>query len=102
VNILIKLLALKGTLNNMLMNIIGLCINIIGVIVMFVFPAPPPKLEEGVGIGLEDGTYLPEIKMTVAEYNKLIEKRRKRHLILSRVGIGLIGLGFIFQLIASL
>lgn len=84
------------------MNILGLCINIIGVIIMFIYPAPSPKLTEGVSIGLEDGTFLSKVNITVGEYNKLIEKRRRKHLIMSKVGIGLVGLGFIFQLIASL
>lgn len=84
------------------MNIIGLCINIVGVLIMFFYPAPYPKLNKGVGIGLEDGNFIPQLNMTVGEYNKKIEKRRKKHLILSKIGIGLVGIGFILQLIAYL
>jgi len=33
---------------------------------------PPPKLDSSASIGLEDGNFLPEIGMTIGEYDKEI------------------------------
>ena len=81
------------------LNTIGLVLGMVGVALIFVWGPPQPQLEEGVGIGLEDGTPLGN-GLTVAQRNVAVRRRRLRHTILSRVGLGLVFLGFLSQLIA--
>jgi hypothetical protein len=70
------------------------------VVVLFFFGPPQPNLEQGVGMGLEDSTPLADGR-TVAEHNRETEKRRQLHTSMSKVGLGLVFLGFAFQLWAT-
>lgn len=81
-------------------NTLGLVSNIIGVALAFKFGYPQPSHEEGVGVGLEDGTPLGDGR-TVAQYNEDVRKQKARYLLWSRVGLGLMGLGFFLQLGAT-
>lgn len=81
-------------------NTVGLVLNIAGVILVFFYGFPQPTHEEGVGLGLEDGTPLSDGR-TVAEHNEDIRKTRTRYLCMSRLALGLIVLGFLFQLWAT-
>jgi hypothetical protein len=83
-----------------ILNTVGLVLNIAGVILVFFYGFPQPSHEEGVGLGLEDGTPLPDGR-TVAEHNQDIRKTRARYLCMSRLALGLIVLGFLFQLCAT-
>jgi hypothetical protein len=80
-------------------NTIGLVLGLIGVGLIFVWGPPQPQLEEGIGLGLEDGTPLDN-GLTVAQHNAIVRRRRCRHTVLSRVGLGLVFLGFLSQLFA--
>lgn len=79
------------------LNTIGLSLNILGVVLLFFFGFPQPAHEEGVGIGLEDGTRLPNGK-TVAEQNQMVMLRKNIYLICSNLALALILAGFCFQL----
>lgn len=84
-----------------MLNFVGLVFNILGVVIAFFFARPQPSHDEGISTGLELGTFLPEVKMTVAQFNVVVEKRRKRYLLLSNIGLMLMGLGFVLQAIAA-
>lgn len=81
------------------LNSFGLALGMIGVVLIFVWGPPQPQLDEGVSLGLEDGTPLGN-GMTVVQNNDLVRSRRLRHKILSRVGLALVFLGFLAQFIA--
>lgn len=81
-------------------NTIGLIANMAGVALVFVYGFPQPSHEEGVGIGLEDGTMLPDGR-TVAEYSQDIAAQKRRYLFCSRFGLALLVIGFLMQLCAT-
>jgi hypothetical protein len=83
-----------------LINTTGLIISIIGVIMLFFWGPPQPKLETGIGLVLEDDTVLSD-GTKVADLNKEIELRRKIFKKNSRLGLILVLIGFVIQLIAQ-
>ena len=85
---------------NQILNTIGLLLNIGGVALLFFFGPPQPTFEEGVGIGLEDGTRLKDGR-TVDEHNATVRKVKRRHKNLSRLALILIAFGFSLQLCAT-
>lgn len=85
-----------------ILNSVGLVLGMAGVVMLFFFGPPQPPLEPGISLGLEDATPIDENGKTVADYNKEVEKRRRKHLILSKIGLGLIFFGFALQLWATL
>jgi hypothetical protein len=84
-----------------ILNTIGLALGMIGVIIIFIFGPPQPTLEHGVSMGLEDSTPIDPTGKTVAEYNQEVEKRRRKHSVMSKLGLALIFLGFGFQIWAT-
>lgn len=85
---------------NQILNTTGLLLNIGGVALLFRFGPPQPTFEEGVGLGLEDGTPLKDGR-TVAEHNAAVGKLKRQHENLSRLALVLIMLGFVLQLFAT-
>ncbi len=83
-----------------ILNTIGLLLGIVGVIIIFIWGPPQPTLEEGIGLGLEDNTPINESGKTVKQHNGEIRQKRKRYNRLSRTGLVLVFLGFLFQLFA--
>jgi hypothetical protein len=81
-------------------NIAGLLLGMAGVVMIFIWGPPQPSFQIGVAIGLEEATPLPNGK-TVGQQNRETESKRRFHVWTSRVGLGLIFLGFAFQLVAS-
>ncbi len=81
-------------------NSIGLVLDFVGVVILFLWGPPLPDMEGSVGIGLESGTLLRE-DWTVADEEKKQQKIRKRHSVVSKVALGIVALGFLFQLIAQ-
>ena len=79
------------------LNTIGLGLNIIGVVLVFFFGFPQPTHEEGVSLGLEDATPIPNGK-TVTEHNQSVTQRRRIYLIFSNIALVLMLVGFCFQL----
>jgi hypothetical protein len=84
------------------LNITGLVLNMVGVVIIFFFGPPQPTLEEGVGLGLEDGTQIDPSGKTVGQHNREVKRKRMLFSILSKAGLGLIFVGFGFQLYAVL
>jgi hypothetical protein len=81
-------------------NTFGLACNMAGVVLAFFYGYPQPSHEEGVGLGLEDGTPLGDGR-TVAQHNEAVRKQKARYLFLSRAGLGLMFFGFLLQLVAT-
>jgi hypothetical protein len=83
------------------LNTVGLVLGMVGVVIFFIWGPPQPDFDEGIAMGITftedtvftDGTKPSEI---VASAKRL----KRRHEIMSRVGLGLIGLGFFVQLVA--
>lgn len=82
------------------LNIVGLVLGMIGVALIFRWGPPQPTFEEGVAIGLEDGTPLQDGR-TVAEHDADVRTLRARHDKMSKTGLSLVFLGFAFQLWAT-
>ena len=81
-------------------NSLGLFLNILGVGIAFFYGYPQPTHVGGAALGLEDGNVLSN-GMTVAEWTEYVERRRRRYLWLSRLGLVLMFLGFALQLLAT-
>jgi hypothetical protein len=82
------------------LNTVGLSLNILGVIIIFIWGPPQPYLEEEVGMILEDNTLIDDSGKTAKDYNdkvKLMKKFFKRN---SSIGLILILIGFLIQVIA--
>ena len=83
------------------LNTVGLVLGMLGVVILFIWGPPQPDFNENVSIGVSftedvvfaDGTKPSDI---VAH----VKRRKRRHQIMSRVGLGLIGFGFGAQLMA--
>ena len=84
-----------------IVNTIGLCFGIVGVAMIFFWGPPQPILDSGMGLGLEDETQIDDSGKTVAEYDKEISARRCRHWVVSGLGLGFVGFGFVLQLLAT-
>ena len=72
-----------------ILNLAGLVANVIGGVMLFIWGPPQPSFEEQGFLALEGG---PDLG---------VRSLRRRHEILSRVGLGLVILGFAFQLVAA-
>jgi hypothetical protein len=82
------------------LNVMGLLFGIAGVIVIFRWGSPQPSFELRASIGLEENTTLADGK-TVAENNADVEAQKKQHEFMSRIGLGMIGVGFVLQLLSQ-
>lgn len=76
----------------------GLVLDIVGAGILFIFALPQPSFEEGVSLGLEDGTVLANGK-TVAQHNDEVRINKKQYVNISKSALALIIIGFFFQLI---
>jgi len=83
------------------LTIIGLVLDIVGVAVVWFFGWPQPKLEPGVGIGLDNGTPIEPAGETVAEHNRKVEGKRFWYKRASIFGLLLLLAGFALQLAAQ-
>jgi hypothetical protein len=82
------------------LNTIGLVLGTVGVLIIFFWGPPQSDLDEGVGLGLTDKSLLLDGR-TVADSRKDQRRLKRFHKIISRVGLGFIGLGFFVQLVAE-
>jgi hypothetical protein len=87
--------------NYQVLNSTGLIFGIMGVVLIFICGPPQPQLEEGMGVGLAEGTPIDDSGKTVKEFNDEVRVRRKRYNVVSRLGLGLIIIGFVLQLWAT-
>lgn len=78
----------------------GLVLDIIGAYILFFYAWPQPGFDEGVSLGLEDGTILANGK-TVAHHNDEMRIQKKNYINISKSALALIILGFVFQLIGT-
>jgi len=78
----------------------GLILDIVGVIFLFIWGPPTPSMEGSVGLALESGTVLADGRK-VEDMEKKQLKKKATHSLMSKVGLGLIFLGFVLQLIAQ-
>lgn len=79
---------------------LGIVLGMTGVVVIFIFGPPQPNLDEGVGLGLEDGTPLSDGR-TVADHNDDIKICSKQYALRSKIGLALVFAGFLLQLIGA-
>ena len=82
----------------------GILLNIIGVLITFLFAFPQESYSEGVGIGLEEMTPIPFEggRLTVKDFNELQRKMAKVHRRLSLVGLSYLLAGLIFQFVQEI
>ena len=78
-----------------ILTIIGLVLNILGTAIVFKWGAPQPDFNEGIGMVLEDAN--PGVK----EHNDKVRKQKREYTIMSRTGLGTLGVGFVIQVVAA-
>lgn len=83
-----------------IINTLGLSVNATGAALAFVFAYQQPAKQEQVPPGLGADVLLNDGR-TVAEHNEQNRRMERRVFILSRVGYGLMSIGFTLQLIAT-
>lgn len=88
-------------MNAQILNSLGLILGLIGVLFIFIWGPPQPNLEEGIGMGLEDGTPIDSSGKTVKQHDEEIKAKRKKYNLMSRIGLTLVFIGFLFQLLAN-
>jgi hypothetical protein len=82
----------------MSMTAVGLCLNILGVVIAFFWGFPQPSLVKGAGIGLMSNDNIPDEGRTVAERDAWAEETRERYTRISGFGLWLMFAGFLLQL----
>ena len=80
-----------------ILNTIGLALSMFGVVLIFIWGPPLPDFDDSVGLGLQPGTVLAD-GTRIADIIADNQRRRKRHQIMSRIGLALIFAGFAAQL----
>jgi hypothetical protein len=81
------------------LNTIGLVLGMVGVGILFKWGPPQPDFIEGVGRRLQSSTVLKDGRK-VSDIEEDVRRLKRRHKVMSRVGLGLIGVGFFAQLVA--
>lgn len=78
----------------------GLLLNLIGIVISFLFAFSNPIYVDGIGVGLEDGTEISfeGRKITVAEFLKIEREKAKVHKWWSILGVVYLIAGTVFQL----
>ena len=81
------------------LNTIGLSLGILGVVIIFFFCPPQPSFQEATVLSVSAGTTFVD-GTTEAERREKTRQEKQLYSCMSKVGLGLIGLGFAFQLCA--
>jgi hypothetical protein len=81
------------------LNTIGLLLGLVGVVILFIWGPPQPDFDESVGRAIEPSTALKDGRK-VSDMIEATRRLKRRHQIRSRIGLGLVGLGFFVQLVA--
>lgn len=84
-----------------LLNLAGLLLGMAGVLVIFKWGPPMPDFSEGVALGLGPNTVFVD-GTKVSDMIEAARRLKRVHSIMSRVGLGLIGFGFLAQFIATI
>ena len=82
-----------------ILNSVGLVLGMIGVVMLFVWGPPQPSFPESVGIAVEPNTVLNDGRK-VADMIEADQREKRKYEVRSRVGLGLVGIGFMVQLVA--
>jgi hypothetical protein len=83
------------------LNTIGLVLGMLGVGALFKWGPPQPDFDESVAMGVsftddtvfQDGTKPSELVAAA-------KKRKRQHQVMSKIGLALVGIGFLVQLVA--
>ena len=81
------------------LNTAGLVLGMVGVAIIFIWGPPQPIFDEGVTVSLNSGTVLRDGRK-VADMEEDQRRLKRWHEVMSRLGLFLIGLGFLAQLVA--
>jgi hypothetical protein len=81
------------------LNTIGLVLGIAGVVILFIWGPPQPNFEETVTRSIQPSTVSKDGRK-VSDMIETTRRLKRRHQVMSRVGLVLIGVGFGAQLIA--
>ena len=76
----------------------GLVLNMIGVLIVFVFGFPQPDYDNGCCLGLESATVIDDKGHTVGDFEKRNRKNKKWHKAWAILGLIYLFVGFGFQL----
>jgi hypothetical protein len=83
--------------NAQFLNSVGLILGMLAVLLIFIWGPPQPNLEEGVGVALDTATSLKD-GTRVSDLEEQNKRRRRRHWVMSSLGLALVFLGFAVQL----
>lgn len=87
-------------MNGFYLTTAGLILNMVGVIFVFIWGPPQPDFTEGIKRVIGGNTVIdPETGVTAGDYALKIRTLKIIHTRNSRIGLSLIGLGFLIQLI---
>lgn len=78
------------TLTAQWLNTVGLLLGMAGVVILFIWGPPRPDLDEGVKLSLDLGTVLRD-GTRVSDMEEATKRLKRRHEIMSRIGLGLVG-----------
>ncbi len=87
-------------MNQKTLTVIGLILGMIGVVFIFIWGPPQPIFSQGSPLLVGDNNIV-EYKgeeMTVAERDNIREHKRIVHSVMSKIGLGLVFIGFACQL----
>ena len=84
-------------MNLKLYNQIGLILCITGTSIIFIWGPPQPTFSIGVGLAVSDNTIIDDTGKTAKEHDLEVIKKEKFYSCMSRLGMALIIMGFIFQ-----
>lgn len=76
----------------------GLLLNIVGVLIAFLFAFPQPDYDEGYGIGLEDGDVIDDKGTTVKEAREINQLKKRWHKAWAILGLVYLLTGLLSQL----
>jgi hypothetical protein len=68
---------------------------------IFIWGPPQPTFEIGLAIGVEPENTYPGTNETVAQHDQDVLEAKAFTTVMSRVGLGAVGMGFVLQIIAA-
>jgi hypothetical protein len=81
-------------------NGIGLVLNMVGVLIVFIYGFPQPSASIG-GLLLEDNNPTPDGK-TLGHHRRKLEATKQTYKVLSQVGLFFMFVGFVLQFAATI